>query len=207
MKNICLLNYGFNNIYSIHNALSLYGNVKTLECYNKRDENLNFDILIIPGVGTFKEGMLITKKKSFDKLIYESYINGKSILGICLGFQLLFSKSYEFGVCKGLGILEGEFISFSKNSDFKRNIGWNKLTYNNNVKSNFETTLNNKYFYHVHSFFLKNYNEDQILTYSKVNNFNFISSVLSNNVMGVQFHPEKSGINGLNFLKEYINNV
>ena len=204
MKDILLLNIGLNNIYSIYNALSMFGNVKIINEFNK-DNPTNYDLVVIPGVGSFKTAIELIKKKKFDLLINEANTNKKRILGICLGFQILFSHSYELGFSKGLGLIDGEIVSFSSKTNFIRNIGWLKLKFKANHVSKYESLLKDKFFYHIHSFFLSGVNQKYIMTFSEVNNFTFTSSISFNNITGVQFHPEKSGTNGLNFLKGFIN--
>ena len=200
-KKILLLDLGLNNIFSIYNALSLFGRVSILNNYDNNFKKLKFDFIVIPGVGSFNQAMSILRKTKLNNLILDSYHNNKKILGICLGFQLLFTKSYEFGINKGLNLINGDIVSFKENSKFIRNIGWNKLKYNNIHNDKFKKSLSNKYFYHIHSYYLHADLNNSSLTQTTVNNFTFTSSVLLNNVLGVQFHPEKSAKNGLNFSK------
>ena len=204
MKDILLLNIGLNNIYSIYNALSMFGNVKIIDDFNTNNPP-NYEVVVIPGVGSFKTAIELIKKKKFDEIINEANIKKKKILGICLGFQILFSHSYEIGFTKGLGLIDGEIVSFSSKANFIRNIGWLKVKFKGNKDSKYEPLLKDKFFYHIHSFFLSGVNQKHILTLSEVNNFTFTSSISFNNITGVQFHPEKSGKNGLNFLKGFIN--
>ena len=122
----------------------------------------------------------------------------KKLFGICLGMQLLFEKSTEFNLCKGLGILEGNVVKLRKQKGQKiPNIGWSKvICYNSeNVFSKIEK---NEYFYFVHSYVCKPESEKVILTETFYNNNRFCSSIQNENLFGFQFHPEKSGEKGLN---------
>jgi len=161
------------------------------------------DQLILPGVGAFKDFMEKIKTNKVDKLLNDKLSKKMSILGICAGFQVLFDKSYEFGENKGLSYLNGEIESFknySKNIKIPH-VGWNECKILNKNKL-FEGIEDNSDFYFTHSYMLKNVNKDMILTETKYG-IDFASSVKLKNIYGVQFHPEKSQINGLKLLKNF----
>jgi len=204
-KKIILIDLGSNNIFSIYNALSLFSSVTVIKEYDKKIQKCDFDILVIPGVGSFQSAMSILESRNLIKLIKDSFYLNKKILGICLGFQLFFTKSYEFGINKGLNLINGEIVSFREKANFITNIGWSKLSFDNFSDSYFKNLLDKKFFYHIHSYFLETDLNNISLTYTSKNDFTFTSSVLYKNIMGLQFHPEKSGKNGLNFLNSYIN--
>ena len=200
MSKIILLDYGINNIFSIFNALSFFAKeIKIIKSISELN-NYQFDTVVVPGVGSFPRAMKEVKLRGFDKLLYDSNEQNKKIVGICLGFQLLFTKSYEFEKTKGLGIIEGDFISFNK-ENFPINIGWRKLV-SYNKKKDYFNLLNNKFFYHIHSYYLTNFDEKISLSFSNNGNFQYCSSILKKNIIGFQFHPEKSGSIGLNLLKK-----
>ena len=203
MKSVGIIDYGLNNLSSI------YYMIKSLDCSPnliKQNNNQEFDILIIPGVGSFSEGMKNIQKNNFDKLIYKHVEKGKSLIGICLGYQLLFKKSYEINITDGLSILSGNVVPFNSNV-ISPNIGWNKLEFNSLNKYCFDDlndVIDNKYFYHVHSYYPEILETDRILSYSNNGKYKFPSSICFQNVYGFQFHPEKSGKNGIILFKNLL---
>ena len=129
--------------------------------------------------------------------------NNCSILGVCIGYQILFEGSNEHGNCEGLKLFKGDFENFKNlNKSIKvPHVGWNECSI---IKKNklFENIENYSDFYFTHSYYLKNYNIENVI--SKTNyDFNFVSAVNNNNIYGVQFHPEKSQSNGLKILKNF----
>jgi glutamine amidotransferase len=157
----------------------------------------NYDFIVLPGVGSFKGGMNSLKKNNYVEILNENILEKKkNIIGICLGMQLLFSKSNEYGNTRGLNFINGNVNKFKTNKNFLVPlIGWYKL------KSSLKT-LNNKHFYHIHSYYCRPENKNLIISKTKYHNFNYCSSVQDKNILGFQFHPEKSGINGTNLLKK-----
>ena len=199
MKTVGIIDYKLNNLSSI------YFMIKSLNYdpifLSKANEEV--DILVIPGVGSFNHGMKALKQKGFDRMILNHIDSGKILIAICLGFQFLFKESYEFELTKGLGILSGSIVPFNDELN-KINIGWSKISLNKN--NNFSSKklmdiANNKYFYHVHSYYPDLISEKNILSYSYNEDYKFPSAICFNNIYGFQFHPEKSGVNGKNSLK------
>ncbi len=166
----------------------------------------NTDKLILPGVGAFKDFMEKIKSNKIDELIKNKIDKNISILGVCVGFQVLFDKSNEFGENKGLSFLDGEIKSFKDYSKTTKvpHVGWNECQIINKDKL-FEGIDNNSDFYFTHSYLLKLSDEDIVLTKTKYD-IDFVSSVKKNNIYGVQFHPEKSQSNGLRLLKNFHDN-
>lgn len=133
-------------------------------------------------------------------------------MGICLGLQLLFTQSKEFGLCEGLGIIDGTVEDFSQFLVTERipHVGWNKVKKNNSPNqrqpdrnwSKIEV-VDDDYFYFVHSFFVKPANKKEIFTTTRYGKLDFCSSILKENIFACQFHPEKSGQNGLRLLKQF----
>jgi len=209
---ISIIDYKISNLKSVKNALSYLGfeNIITSDS----NEILKSDGVILPGVGSFPHGMLNLKELSLIESINKFILSGKPLIGICLGMQLLFDKSFEFKSTDGLGVIAGEVKNFkTKNKVCKTpHVGWNKIVLNKyitneNKKFNPFKNLNNEknLFYFVHSFFSLPKNKDNILTETTYNNINFCSSVLQKNVFATQFHLEKSGENGLEILKNFFN--
>ena len=148
-------------------------------------------------------------KYDFKEKIKNFLLNQNKILfGICLGMQLLFEESEEFVNTEGLGLIEGKVIKLKKTNKFKvPHIGWNKIIIKKKNKL-ISSHYKNKMFYFVHSYFCKPDNKEDILTYTNCGEYNFVSSILKKNVIATQFHPEKSGNQGINLIKDikkYIN--
>jgi glutamine amidotransferase len=196
-----IVNYKCNNLFSIYQACRAVGfKTKIIE---KKDDKYLYDIIILPGIGSYGQATNYLSKNGIkDKLFNFLEKNNKIIFGICLGMQLLFEKSNEFGSHKGLGFIKGSVEKINiKQSKKIPNTGWLNLKTNNNA-NNFLKNINNKQmFYFTHSFVCKPTNSKIITSYSKINNYEFCSSIKQKNILGTQFHPEKSHVNGLNILK------
>tara|TARA_B100000035_G_scaffold312263_1_gene323361 strand:- start:2491 stop:3108 length:618 start_codon:yes stop_codon:yes gene_type:complete len=198
MKSIAIIDYQINNLSSIFHAIKNLNYRPTI--INEFDSK-EYDVLVVPGTGSFNHGIKYLKEKKLEKLIYDHVQKNKIVIAICLGFQLLFNKSYENGEVNGLGILDGEVIPFNNQCE-RPKIGWSKVKLNKNIYSS--THINNRlqdnFFYHVHSYYVNTNDTDIVLSYSYNNEFEYISSTCKNNIYGFQFHPEKSGSNGINLL-------
>lgn len=201
---ITIIDYKIGNLFSIKNFF-LNLNYKVQITSNPK-KILNSKVIVLPGVGAFGEAMKNIKKLKLDKELKKlSKDDSKLFIGICLGFQLMFDESSEFKKTKGLSILSGKVINLSKNIKKKPipHTGWNSVKFNSNNKSIFvKKILNKNSYYFVHSFYVQPENKKSIMTYTKYENLNFSSSISENNIYGFQFHPEKSGINGINLIKE-----
>ena len=187
-----IINLGLNNLFSIYNACKFVG-YKT-KIIDKKNNFKNFDIIILPGIGSFDVAMKKIQKENIDEKIKQfSFQKNKLIFGICLGMQLLFSKSNEFVNCKGLNLINGEVKKLKKSSKFSiPHMGWNDVL-------NFNKPYKKFYFVHSYGCFIKE--EVNSHYYTKYGQNKFISVVQKNNILGVQFHPEKSGKSGISFLK------
>ena len=203
LKNIRigLIDLKSHNLFSIMQATQNVGyNVKVIENYK---EILKKDIIIIPGVGSFKHAMKRLRYLGFDDQLKKFTLNENKILfGICLGMQLLFSSSEEFGYTKGLSLIEGKVKKFKKNSQFFKipHVGWNNL---NKINHRFipENILKDKYYF-THSFYCSPKDKKVIHTNTPYFGKNFCSSLVKRNIVGTQFHPEKSGKSGLEIIKK-----
>tara|TARA_B100000575_G_scaffold289247_1_gene290706 strand:- start:64 stop:678 length:615 start_codon:yes stop_codon:yes gene_type:complete len=189
------------------NLASLISAIKKLNinfkvCKNKFDFEQT-DKLILPGVGAFKDFMYKIKKNNIDKIINQKIQKNIPILGVCVGFQVLFNKSNEFGDTKGLEILNGDIKNFKDISDKIKipHVGWNECKFLTKNKL-FDGINNNSDFYFTHSFTLSDCDSENIITKTNYE-IDFISSVNFRNIYGVQFHPEKSQSNGLRLLKNF----
>ena len=197
MKNVCILDYGLGNIKSLSNSIKKIGHNPKLFTQIK---NYNFEYLIIPGIGSFSKGSDLLKKKEFDFLKKK---NNFKILGICLGMQLFFQKGYENGESEGLGFFEGDVKKIKKDKIILPLVGYQNIKINSNSK-NFQKFDNQK-FYFVHSYIVHPTNKENILALTEnYQGINYPAAIIKENIIGTQFHPEKSGKIGLEFLKSFI---
>ncbi|MDC1169968.1 imidazole glycerol phosphate synthase subunit HisH [Candidatus Pelagibacter sp.] len=197
-----IIDLKINNIFSIFKATqeANFG----CKIISKKENYKKYDLIILPGVGSFREAMKKIKKENIDKKIYDFVEdNSKKLFGICLGMQLLFEGSAEFGNTKGLNLLSGTVEKFKKKEvKIIPHMNWNKIYLKNFNNTSVFRTFDKKDFYFVHSFYCKIKNKKNLLSYTKHENFKFCSSVQHKNILGTQFHPEKSGKIGINFLKK-----
>lgn len=201
---IAIIDYNLNNIKSVYNALKFL----KIPCFitNNPDEIKQASGLILPGVGAFPQAIEQLKKLKLINSIEEFIISNKPFLAICLGFQLLFSESHEFKKTKGLDILKGSVLNLEDKKVESPQFGWKKIYINNQFKESNNKILDDRHsFYFVHSFHVEPDDKDIIFTYTQYKNFRFCSSIRYKNILGTQFHPEKSGIQGLNLLNNYFN--
>ena len=196
IKNVGIIDYGCGNIYSLKCALEKIGCKVTFINHNKED--VKVDALFLPGVGAFDIAMKKIKSKNLDVLVKSESKKGKLIIGICLGMQLLVSEGVENSIQSGLNLINGDTYKLKfKNNEKNINIGWKNTEF---IEENFLKEFNDEKFYYVHSYAVKTKDEN-IHSYSKFNNQKFISSITKNNIVGFQFHPEKSGELGLNLIE------
>lgn len=195
-----IVNYQAGNLASVQNAILKLGEKVEIE---ENPHNLKkYDHLILPGVGAFGDVMEHLRISGMQEAVLEFVKSGKPLLGICLGMQLLFKKSYEFGEHFGLGILDGEVVKFNFSNSIKKipHMGWNAV-YKDKESPLFKGLNASFYLYFVHSFYVENL-ENAV----GVSNYgvNFTSVVQKENIFGIQPHPEKSHDVGLRILKNFI---
>lgn len=198
---IAIIDYGMGNLKSIKNALDFLN----LESIVTKDKKIieSADAVILPGVGAFKQAMDNLKENNFDSLIKDLANEGKFILGICLGMQILFEKGFEGEEAKGLGLIKGEVKKIKPLEKVKiPHIGWNKLVINkeNGIINNI---YGDNFVYYVHSFIATAYIDEDLIAYSNYGGIKIPGIVRVKNVIGMQFHPEKSGEVGLELLKKF----
>lgn len=202
---VAVIDYGIGNIYSVQRACIKVG----INAVLTSDKNVidAADAIILPGVGAFSVAMDNLRNSNVIDSIYKAVDSNKFIMGVCLGMQLLMDESEEFGTHKGLGIIPGRCIKFNGKNMKTPQIMWNKIYPPNMDKFNNSSPLFdisvNEYMYFVHSYYVEPENGSNILAVTKYNDFEYCSSIISNNVFGFQFHPEKSGIEGLNIYKNF----
>ena len=151
--------------------------------------------------------MSLLNKDNLKYIIKQAVLDKRiPLLGICLGMQILLTKSFEEGKFEGLNLIEGEVVKIKSLKNNKipiPNINWCNLNFKNNIKENF-IELEDKSFYFIHSYMAVTKNIKNTIATAKYKNVNIPSIIKSKNIIGCQFHPEKSGQNGLNFLKKII---
>ena len=201
---IAIVDYNMGNLASVKNAFDLLGEKVVVE---SDPHNLKcYDRIILPGVGAFGDAMEHLRDRGMDEAVREYAQSGKYLLGICLGMQLLFESSEEFGLTEGLGLIEGRVVAFDS-SRFSNplkvpHMGWNRMFTSSHPL--FEGLDEAHYLYFVHSYHALCANHADSIGES-VYGYRFTSAVAHDNVMGIQPHPEKSHQNGLNILKNFIN--
>ena len=200
---IGLVDYGAGNIGSVRNAFRFLRCEVAIE--RDVDKLSSYDKLILPGVGAFGDTMEIICERGLDKGIKEFAKSGKYILGICLGMQLLFEESYEFGEYQGLGLLDGEVRIF-ENAPKIPHIGWNQCFFTPGSESSalLNGIKNGAHLYFVHSYHAKIPKDSkEVLMYCDYGE-SFPAIVQKDNVFGIQPHPEKSHNVGLKILENFI---
>ncbi len=200
---IGIINYGMGNLQSVKNSLDYLGIPNTI--VYKPNEVSKCDKIILPGVGAFGTAMDKLVQLGFSEKIKEFAYLKKPVLGVCLGMQLLFEESEEYGVHKGLGLLKGKVLPFSKK--VKRlpipHVGWNTI-HQKHASSILKDIEDQSSFYFVHSFYCNP--KDLKIVLAQTNyGIDFASIVGKDNIMGCQFHPEKSQTAGLKLLKNFQN--
>ena len=198
---IAIIDYGVGNLFSLTSSFKKIGAevvvTNDIEIIKKADK------LVLPGVGAFGDAAEKLKKSGLDKVIIEEANKGKKLLGICLGMQLLFDKSLEYGEHKGLRLISGEVIPMENNIPKTLkipHIGWNALKFHN-PSPLFKYINEGDCVYFVHSFYAENC--DSSLIASSEYGRQITAAVQKDNIFGCQFHPEKSGNVGLNILKAF----
>jgi glutamine amidotransferase len=194
---IAIIDYNMGNLASVKNAFDKLN--KKVDIISDPDKIKNYDKIVLPGVGAFGDAMEHLKEHSVDEAIKEFANSGKYMLGVCLGMQLLFNSSDEFGSSEGLGLIEGE-VNYFKTDLKVPHMGWNEMFIKDDLLFN---GLNKELFlYFVHSLHV---NCDEKYVIGKTfYDYEFVSAVKKDNIYGFQPHPEKSHNNGLKILENFI---
>ena len=197
---VAIIDYGVGNLFSLKSSLSFIG----VDAVVTGDPSViaASDRIILPGVGAFEDAANKLRKSGLDKVIYEEVGKGKKLLGICLGMQMLFEESYEYGVHKGLGLIKGKVLPLADVvGDLKvPHIGWNSLSFKKDSKL-YKYVNQGDFVYFVHSFYGAECSESVSATAEY--GVKVTASVERDNVYGTQFHPEKSGEVGLGILRAF----
>ena len=198
---IAIIDYGVGNLSSLQNSFSAIGEPSIIT--NSQQTIKSCDRLLLPGVGAFPDAVKMLKESGLFEVVKDEVRNGKKLLGVCLGMQMLFEKSYEYGENEGLGLLKGEVVPMKGRirDDLKiPHMGWNSLhmTRDNEL---LRYISEGDYVYFVHSFFADRC-DDSLIAYCDYGG-TITAVVAKDNVYGCQFHPEKSGTVGLKILKAF----
>lgn len=202
---IAIIDYGVGNLFSLKSSLSAIG----AEAVVTRDQQVlnQADHIILPGVGAFGDAADKLRETGMFQVVLDQAASGKPLLGICLGMQLLFEKSYEYGEHTGLGLIPGEVCPLAddlKDPSLKvPHIGWNRLDIVPGRENDplFKYTKPGEYVYYVHSFYAKNCAANTLA--ASEYSIPVTGAVKNGLVYGTQFHPEKSGDTGLRMLRAF----
>ena len=197
-----IIDYGVGNLFSLRSSFDAIG---TQVVVSSDPEVLRkADHILLPGVGAFEDAVKKLRQSHLDKMVYEAVREGKPLMGICLGMQMLFEKSFEYGEHQGLGLLKGEVIPMAGLLPKELKIphmGWNALHITQPDGKLFRSTKEGDYVYFVHSYFAAGC-EDSLAAQTEYGKW-LTAAVEKDNVFGCQFHPEKSGEVGLKILRAF----
>lgn len=208
MKKVLILDYKLGNLFSVQQACNNVGLNASIS--SDKAEIGNADAIILPGVGAFIEAMSNMEKLDLISPLKDYVSMGKPLFGICLGLQLLFSESEEFGAKNGLDFIPGVIKKFPAKGDSGEKIkvpqiGWNQIASKDTSWSDtpLATIPENAFMYFVHSYYVQPVNNGNILSITNYDEVIYSSSVVSNNIFATQFHPEKSAELGISIYKNW----
>ena len=197
-----IIDYGVGNLFSLRSSFDAIG---TQVVVSSDPEVLRkADHILLPGVGAFEDAVKKLRDSGLDQMVYEAVKTGKPLMGICLGMQMLFEKSFEYGEHQGLGLLKGQVITMAGllPEDLKvPHMGWNALQITNPHSKLLANTKEGDYVYFVHSYFAAGC-EDSLAAVTDYG-IPITAAVEQGNIFGCQFHPEKSGNTGLAILRTF----
>ena len=194
-----IIDYGVGNLFSLQSSFQAIGE----EAFVSGDAEMlsRADRLVLPGVGAFEDAANKLRASGLDSFVRQQAAGGKPLLGICLGMQMLFEKSFEYGEHQGLGLLKGQVVPMAGKIDPELKIphmGWNALEVK---QGKLLADANGQYVYFVHSFFAEGC-EDSLSAVTEYD-IPITAAVEKGNIFGCQFHPEKSGNVGLSILRKF----
>ncbi|MHB8155173.1 MAG: imidazole glycerol phosphate synthase subunit HisH [Candidatus Omnitrophota bacterium] len=212
LSKVSIIDYGMGNLFSVKQACEHAG----INALVTADKSIieSSDALILPGVGAFGDAMSFLEKLDLISSIKNFISTGKPFLGICLGLQLLMDESEEFGVHKGLGIIPGKVIKFpEQDNDGSRNkipqVGWNRIIKNPSLprggwaNTPLRDIKDGEFMYFVHSFYVVPVQKESVLSLTRYGQTEYCSSFLFRNIFAVQFHPEKSSLEGIKIYRNW----
>ncbi|SHH03974.1 imidazole glycerol phosphate synthase subunit HisH [Pedobacter caeni] len=213
LKKVTIIDYHLGNLFSVKQACDTVGINAIIS--SKAEDIENADALILPGVGAFIEAMDNLADLNLIETIKKAAAEKKPIFGICLGLQLLFTKSEEFGTGEGLDLVPGTIRKFPADLDDRKvkvpQIAWNSIYEFEKKWSDtpLMDVVNNEFMYFVHSYYVDPSNDMDILTKTNYDGIEYCSAISKDNIFATQFHPEKSTLKGLSIYKNWatLNNL
>lgn len=198
---IAIIDYGVGNLFSLASSFARVGAEAVVTSYKTEIEKA--EKIVLPGVGAFADAAAKLRATGLNEVVRAQAAKGKPLMGICLGMQMLFEKSYEYGCHAGLGLLKGNVVAMKGYIDENLkvpHIGWNALKFTK-PHPLFKYCKEGDFVYFVHSYFATDCEESvaAVTEYDKT----LTAAVAQGNIMGCQFHPEKSGEVGLNILRAF----
>ena len=197
-----IIDYGVGNLFSLQSSFRAIG--QQVEVSSDPEVLRKADHILLPGVGAFEDAVQKLRATHMDEMVYEAARSGKPLMGICLGMQMLFEKSFEYGQHQGLGLLNGQVIPMAGLLPEELKIphmGWNALHLTQPDGKLFQNTKEGDYVYFVHSYFAENC-QDSLAAQTEYGKW-LTAAVEKDNIFGCQFHPEKSGEVGLDILRAF----
>ncbi len=198
---ISVIDYGMGNLRSVVKAFELY--TPDVRLIKNPDDIKGSKAIVLPGDGAFKQAMENLTRDGWIDPIKKHIADDGYFMGICLGFQLLFSSSEEFGMTDGLGIIKGKVVKFSDKNKKVPHMGWNTVAYRNETKF-LNCIDDNSYFYFIHSYYPVIEDLSFFSGETQYENESFCSIAARGNLVAAQFHPEKSHNNGLKIIKNFV---
>jgi glutamine amidotransferase len=216
---VAIVDYGLGNLFSVRQACDHTGMRGFLT--STAEEIMSADVVILPGIGAFGDAMEALGRLDLVEPLREVAASGKPLVGICLGLQLLMEESHEFGLHKGLGILQGDVVFFDGPAESGRplkvpQVGWNRIfrpaTEGASPADVWENSplqglADGEFMYFVHSFYVRPIDSSLVLSSSRYGDVQFCSSLEAGNIFACQFHPEKSGPEGLRIYRSVASTV
>lgn len=207
MKTVAIVDYGMCNLFSVHHACCSVG-LNAIITSDKK-QLLAADAIILPGVGAFGEAMVNLRRLDLIEPIKDFITSGRKFMGICLGMQLLMSESEEFGRHLGLNIIEGIVKKFQGHNSMRikvPQIGWNRIYPPSEdawTASPLRSLKSGEFMYFVHSYYVEPSDIKVVLSHTKYHSTEYCSTILQNNAFAAQYHPEKSGVKGLDIYRNW----
>ena len=212
---LTIVDYGVGNLFNIQKAFQSLGS--DVRISNNPEEILNSDRLLLPGVGSYEAGITALKENGIDEVVREFADSGRPMMGICLGMQLMLSASEENGDWPGLDLIEGKVVRFTEPAQTGEpykipQIGWNSISKPESLDVNWKNSVlesldteDTAYVYFLHSYYVIPEDASCVLAETNYGRDTFCSVLMKDNLVGCQFHPERSGKVGLEILNSFIN--